>query len=69
MRVEDQLVTGAMEVTEDQVGTWMAENETNITRAKAEREAAERRAKGEFSMDDELAARRAEEAVAADADA
>ena len=53
MRVEDQIVIGAMEVTEDQVGTWMAENETRITQAKADREAAERRAKGEFSLADD----------------
>jgi hypothetical protein len=51
-RVEDAITLQAIEVAEEQVRAWLDEAAAAIGLAKAEREAAERKARGEFSLDD-----------------
>lgn len=54
-RVEDAMTLQALEVGEDQVRAWLDEASAAIATAKAEKEAEERRARGEFSLDDAAA--------------
>jgi hypothetical protein len=54
-RVEDAMTLQALEVPEESVRQWLEEAGTRIAEAKAEREAEERRARGEFSLDDAAA--------------
>jgi hypothetical protein len=54
-RVEDAMTLQALEVPEDAVRTWLEEENVRIMAAKNERDAAERRARGEFSLDDAAA--------------
>lgn len=51
-RVEDAMTIQALEVPEEAVRQWLEEEASRIGEAKANREVEERRARGEFSLDD-----------------